>query len=81
MILGFGLFLLVFGVDVGHFCGKVFLVLGKGFLIILRLDVNPSGILSAVDFGCNSFLTSVSGRDMGGSEFMIRVSGAVKVRV
>ena len=81
MFFGFGPFLLVFNVDHGFFCGKVLPVPRRGFLIILGLVANPSGILSAIDFRCNNFVTSVSGRDVGRFGIMVSVSGAVKVRV
>ena len=51
--------------------------------MILKLDAKPSGIFLAMDFRCNSFVTSVSGRDViEGSGFMVRVVyGAVNVRI
>ena len=64
MTFGFGSFLLVFGIDVGFFCGRVLPVPGREFLMILGHVANPSGILSAIDFRCNNLVTSVSGKDV-----------------
>lgn len=71
MALGF--FLLVFGVDACRFYGRVLLVHGRGFFMIIETDAKPSGMLLAIDFRCNSFVTSVSERDVRRSRFMVGV--------
>lgn len=40
----------------------------------------PSRVFSARDLKFNNLLTSVLGKVVGGSRFMVKVSGAVKLR-
>jgi hypothetical protein len=50
-------------------------------LRIIRGSVeNPSGVFSAKAFRLRSFVTSVLANEVGGSGFMVRVSGAPKIK-
>lgn len=68
------------GVGSGRFVGRLFLVPRRGLRIIRGSDENPSCMFSAKDFMCNSFITSVLGKDIGGSGFMVKVYGATKFK-
>ena len=50
------------------------------FLIIRGSVENSSGVFSANNFKLKSFITYVLGNKVGGSVFIVRVSGAPKFR-
>jgi hypothetical protein len=61
------------GVGVDLFCNNEFYVPESGFRMILEPVANPSDTFSAIDLRCGNLITSASGRDVGGSGFMVNV--------
>ena len=72
---------LVVGVGTALFWGSEFPILGIGFLIILSLEAKPSGTFFARDFRCSNLVTLVYDRPVGGSRFIVKVSGAENSRL
>lgn len=68
------------GVWVNHFLGRIFPVPRRGLRIICDPDENLLSMFSAMAFRCKSLVTSVYGREVGGSRFMVKVSSVVKFR-
>lgn len=65
---------------VGRFCGRIFYVPGRGLRIICEPHENPLSIFSAMVLKCKNLVTSVSGKNVGGSGFRIKISSAVKIK-
>lgn len=76
-VLGGGRF---WGNEVSALDGSVFPVPGMAFLIIRSSVENPSGVFSANALRLRSLDVSVLVKDVGGSGFIVRVSGAPKFK-
>ena len=63
-----------------YLLGRFVPVPGRGCLIILGSDENPSGVFSARDLRFRSLITFVFERAVGGSGFIVKISGAMKFR-
>ena len=68
------------GLGCGLLLGKVIHVPGKGLRIIRNWVENPSGVFSTKFLRLMSLVTSVLANEVGGSGFMVKVSGAPKFK-